>query len=360
MSRIHPVIMSGGSGTRLWPLSRTSRPKQFLELGGQVSLFRQAARRVSNEDLFDRLTVICAEPHRFLAAEDLRQEGRNARIILEPVGRNTAAAAAVSALAAMERDREALILLMPADHVINDRDRFEAAVRTARKAVSKGYLTLFGVVPTSAATGYGYIQRGEVLDNIDGVHAVRAFKEKPDSMTANAYLESGEYFWNSGIFLMGASVFLSELERFEPRIVEACRAAWAYAAHEEDFVRLPEADFASSPSISIDYAVMERTTKAAVVPAGFQWSDVGSYSALWEAAAKDEAGNVCGSRDLLIDAKDCYLHSEAQMIAALGVEGLVVVATDDAILVARRERDQDVKRFAEMAKAARSQGTSPP
>ncbi|MFN0191523.1 MAG: mannose-1-phosphate guanylyltransferase/mannose-6-phosphate isomerase [Aestuariivirga sp.] len=354
VSRIHPVIMSGGSGTRLWPLSREARPKQFLELGGEASLFRQAARRVVNEDLFAPLTVICAEPHRFIAAEDLRQDGRSARIILEPVGRNTAAAAAIAALAAAEGDPEALILLMPADHVIGEPKRFEAAVRTAREAALKGYLTLFGVVPASPATGYGYIQQGEALPGISGVHAVRAFKEKPNLVTANAYLASGKYFWNCGIFLMGAAAFLSELERFEPEIVKSCRAAFANAARDEDFVRLPEAEFAASPSISIDYAVMERTSKAAVVPADFTWSDVGSYTALWEAAVKDEAGNVRSARDLLVDVKDCYLHSETQRIAALGIEGLVVVATDDAILVARRDRDQDVKRFVEMMRAEKT------
>jgi mannose-1-phosphate guanylyltransferase/mannose-1-phosphate guanylyltransferase/mannose-6-phosphate isomerase len=349
--RIFPVIMSGGSGTRLWPLSREAKPKQFLHLVGETSLFRQAMDRVAGERTFESLTVISSVAHRFLVGEELRIAERTAAVVLEPFGRNTAAAAAIAAYSAVSADPEALILLMPADHVIGELPKFSNAVVRAAEAAAKGYLVLFGVKPVSPATGYGYIRRGDALPSLAGAHGVEAFVEKPDLEKAQSYLADGRYLWNCGIFLMRARSFLDELQRLEPEIAAGCKLAWESAVRDGDFIRLAEEPFRHVPSISIDYAVMERTGKSAVVPVDFPWSDVGGYAALWEMSGRDDAGNASGSRDMIEGARNCYLYSEAQRIAALGVEDLIVVATEEAILVARKDRDQDVKKFVDRLKA---------
>ena len=343
---IHPVILSGGSGTRLWPMSRTLYPKQLLSLLGQDSLLQQTVRRVADRQGFAAPLLVANEEHRFIIAEQLREIAAVPRaLLLEPFGRNTAPAACIAALALTEAEPEPLMLLMPSDHTIGEPAAFADAVERAATAARAGALVSFGITPQRAETGYGYIQRGSELDGAKGVFAVAEFVEKPGPEQAQAYVASSEHSWNSGIFLFPARVYLDELERLRPDMVAACRNALATAQRDSDFVRLGREAFAGCDSDSIDYAVMEHTRRAAVVPVSMGWSDVGSWDALWEMGDKDQHGNSIEGNVVAEDARNCYLRSEAGLVAAIGIEDLVVVSTADAVMVAPRNRTQDVKKL---------------
>ncbi|KAF1695618.1 mannose-1-phosphate guanylyltransferase/mannose-6-phosphate isomerase [Pseudoxanthomonas jiangsuensis] len=339
MTRLQPVLLSGGSGTRLWPLSREAYPKQFLPLAGEESLLQETWRRVA--ELAEAAPLAVAnEEHRFMLAEQLRQTGAApAAIVLEPVGRNTAPAIAAAALQASAGGEDPLLLVLPSDHAIADAAAFRAAVQAARAAAEAGQLVTFGIVPTGPETGYGYIKAAAG----QGVRAVERFVEKPDEATARGYVASGEYFWNSGMFLFRASRYLEELGRFRPDILEACRAAFAAATRDADFVRLEREAFAACPSDSIDYAVMEKTDAAAVLAVDVGWNDVGSWSALWEVATRDDAGNAHHGDVVALDCRDTYAWTDRRLVALIGLEDVVVVDTDDAVLVARKDKVQQVK-----------------
>ncbi|KAF1690359.1 mannose-1-phosphate guanylyltransferase/mannose-6-phosphate isomerase [Pseudoxanthomonas taiwanensis] len=338
-SPLVPVLLSGGSGTRLWPLSREAYPKQFLPLVGNESMLQETWRRVA-ELAGAAPLVVANEEHRFMVAEQLRQAGaRPAAILLEPVGRNTAPAIAVAALQATADGGDPLLLVLPSDHAVRDREGFHRAVRTASAAAGQGRLVTFGIVPTGPETGYGYIKAAPG----DGVRPVERFVEKPDAETARAYVASGEYFWNSGMFLFRASRYLEELERFRPDILAACRRAFAGASRDADFVRLEREAFAASPSDSIDYAVMEKTGAASVLPVDVGWSDVGSWSALWEVAEHDAEGNAHHGDVVALGCRNTYAWTDRRLVALIGLEDVVVVDTDDALLVAHRDRVQEVK-----------------
>jgi len=343
---IHPVILSGGSGTRLWPMSRTLYPKQLLSLLGQDSLLQQTVRRVADRQGFAAPLLVANEEHRFIIAEQLREIAAVPRaLLLEPVGRNTAPAACIAALALTEAEPDPLMLVMPSDHTIGDLAAFADALERAATAARAGALVSFGITPQRAETGYGYIRRGSELDGAKGVFAVAEFVEKPGPEQAQAYVASGEHSWNSGMFLFPARVYLDELERLRPDMVAACRDALATAQRDSDFVRLGREAFAGCDSDSIDYAVMEHTRRAAVVPVSMGWSDIGSWDALWEMGDKDQHGNSIEGNVVAEDARNCYLRSEAGLVAAIGIEDLVVVSTADAVMVAPRNRTQDVKKL---------------
>ena len=341
---IVPVILSGGSGSRLWPLSRESYPKQLLPLlGGAGTMLQQTAQRVAGLDGIQAPVVVCNQDHRFLVAEQLRAIGEPpAAILLEPVGRNTAPAVAVAALQVLGKESDALLLVMPADHRISDDEAFRHSVRTGLAAATEGKLVTFGVVPTTPETGYGYIRAG----GGDGIRAVERFVEKPDAATAKAYLDEGGYYWNSGMFLFSASSYLQELERLAPDMVAACREAHGGAQRDLDFVRLHSA-FESSPSDSVDYAVMEKTRKAVVVALDSGWSDVGSWNSLFEVGEADVDGNVLVGDVHVTDTRGSYVRSQGRLVEVLGMEDVVVVDTTDALLVTRRDRAQDIKDIVE-------------
>ena len=344
--RITPVILSGGAGTRLWPLSRSLYPKQLLPLVSGETLLQEAARRVADPDRFVAPILVANDEHRFIVAEQLRTIGVAPQaVILEPIGRNTAPAIAVAALCAVEHDPEALILAMPSDHVIADRPAFLAAVERAAAAARAGALVTFGIAASRPETGYGYIRRGAALNGAEGAFEVAAFVEKPDRARAEDYIASGEYAWNSGIFLFPAQGYLVELERLRPEMLGQARAALKAAKRDLDFLRLDKAAFAAIAGESVDYAVMERTARAAVVPVEMGWSDVGSWDALWELKAKDASGNVVQGDAVLEDVRNTYVRAEHGLVAALGVEDLVVVTTADVVLVAKRDRAQDIKKI---------------
>ncbi len=341
---IHPVILSGGSGTRLWPMSRALYPKQLLALTGEQSLLQETARRVAGDAGFAAPLIIANEEHRFIIAEQLREIGVvPAALVLEPVGRNTAPAACVAALRLESAEPDALMLVMPSDHAIGAPAAFRAATERAAAAARSGRLVTFGVTPERAETGFGYIAKGQAIKGHDGAFEVAGFVEKPDPETAERYVASGDYFWNSGIFLFPVALYLGELQRLRPEMLAACKAALAGAKADADFIRLDKTEFASCPGDSIDYAVMEHTDKAAVVPVAMGWSDLGSWDALWEMAERDERGNALAGNVVAEATRNCYLRSEAGLVAAIGVEDLVVVATDDAVMVAPRGRTQEVR-----------------
>ena len=351
MAKLQPVLLSGGSGTRLWPLSREAYPKQFLPLAGDATMLQATWRRVAA--LTDAAPIVVAgEDHRFLVAEQLRQIGApTPAILLEPVGRNTAPAIAAAALQAMANGEDPLLLVLPSDHVVRDEAAFHAAVRAAMPAAADGMLVTFGIVPTAAETGFGYIQAAPG----DGVRPVVRFVEKPDAATAHAYLQAGGYYWNSGMFLLRASRYLDELQRFRPDIVATVRAAFAAASRDGDFIRLDKAAFAACPSDSIDYAVMEKTDAAGVLPVEIGWNDVGSWAALWEVSEQDADGNAHHGDVIAIDSRNSYAYAR-RLVALVGVEDLVVVETDDAVLVARKDKVQQVKDVVARLKAdARTQ-----
>ena len=349
---IHPVILSGGSGTRLWPLSRASLPKQLLPLASKLSMLQETVSRLTGMDEMAPPLMVCNAEHRFMVAEQLRQiDLRAEAIVLEPVGRNTAPAIAVAALMLAKTDPDALMLVLPADHLISDVEAFHAAIRSAAKAAQTGQLTTFGIKAPTPETGYGYIRKGAALDTDAAIHHVAAFVEKPDLKTAQSYIASGDYFWNSGMFLFRASDFLAELQTFRPDILDASRAALAEAVRDLDFLRLGAAAFEACPAESVDYAVMERTTRAAVVPTDIGWNDIGAWTALWEVGDKDVAGNVVRGDVMLEDAANNFVRAESRMIAALGVSDLVIVETTDVVLVAHKDRVQDVKKLVDRLKA---------
>jgi mannose-1-phosphate guanylyltransferase/mannose-6-phosphate isomerase len=361
-SQTHPVILSGGSGTRLWPMSRTHYPKQFLPLAGKESLLQQAALRVAGAAEFAAPLVIANEEHRFIIAEQLREIGiKPQALLLEPVGRNTAPAVGIAALRLAEAGDGALMLVMPSDHRIDDVAAFRAAVGRAASAAEAGHLVTFGINPEHAETAYGYIERGAKLAETDGAFAVARFVEKPNAADAKRYVAAGDFFWNSGIFLLPAPLYIAELERLRPDMLAACRAALAAAKCDDDFVRLDRAAFADCPADSIDYAVMEHTTRAAVVPVTMGWSDLGSWVALWDIAARDADGNALVGSVVAEDTKNSYIRSEAGLVAALGVEDMVVVATKDAVMLAPRDRAQDVRQLvARLVAEDRTEATALP
>jgi mannose-1-phosphate guanylyltransferase/mannose-6-phosphate isomerase len=350
---IRPVVLSGGSGTRLWPMSRESYPKQLLPLVSTLSLLQETARRVSDPSLFAPPIVVCNEEHRFVVAEQLREIGIAPNTIaLEPVGRNTAPALCIGAMLALREDADALILILPSDHTVADASAFRSACTRAASAAALGALVTFGITPTRPETGYGYIRRGAPLGAENGCYRIAEFVEKPDTATAAAYLAGGQHAWNSGMFLFPARLALAEMARLEPAMVEGCRTALEGATRDLDFLRLAREPFAALVGQSIDYALMERTDKAAVVPVEMGWSDVGAWSALWEIGGKDGSGNVLIGDVTAIDARNSYVRSEGRLVAAVGIEDLIVIATDDAVLVARRDRAQDVKAVVERLKAS--------
>ena len=340
MSALVPVILSGGSGTRLWPLSRESHPKQFLPLLGERSLLQMTWLRLRGLPGADAPLVVANEEHRFLVAEQLRLVGCSpAALILEPVGRNTAPAIAVAALSAMANGDDPILLVLPSDHVIANEAGFRQSVLAALPAAESGRLVTFGIVPTAPETGYGYINAAAG----EGVRAVRRFVEKPDQATAEKYLASGEYFWNSGMFAFRASRYLEELARNQPRMVELARESLAKASRDADFLRLDRAAFAACPADSIDYAVMEKTDRAAVLPIDVGWNDVGSWSALWAVVEQDGDGNAHRGDVLARDCRNTLAISDKRLVALIGLSDLVVVDTDDAVLVAHKDRVQEVK-----------------
>jgi mannose-1-phosphate guanylyltransferase/mannose-6-phosphate isomerase len=343
-AKIHPVILCGGAGTRLWPMSRRLLPKQFLPLVSERSMLQDTVLRLSGLENLAAPIIVSNNDHRFLVGEQLREIGIESAVqVLEPVGRNTAPAVAAAAYEALERDSDPLLLVLAADHMIRDVYRFHDAVRAAAEVAAGGRLVTFGITPTEPATGYGYIELGDPLPGQPGVFSVARFVEKPDRKSAEGFVASGRFAWNSGMFVLGARRYLDELEALAPAIATGARAAWHEATCDLDFRRLAEKPFAACPSDSIDYAVMEKTRHAAVVPADIGWSDVGSWSTLWEVSAKDDEGNATRGDVHMTGARNCYVRAESRMVSVIGADDLVVVETDDAVLVAHRERVQAVK-----------------
>ena len=342
-----PVILSGGSGTRLWPLSRGIYPKQFLPLVSDKTMVQETVLRLVGLEQLQAPIAICNEDHRFMMAEQLREINAQAEaIILEPVGKNTAPAVALAALAAKNPDD--ILLVLPADHVIENISAFQQAVIKAGQLAEQGYLVTFGIVPTTAETGYGYIKRS--TENLGDAYRVAEFVEKPDAEVAEAYVNSGEYYWNSGMFAFKAGRYLEELEKFSPEILAACRLSFAGAQVDVDFVRLNNDAFSHCPSDSIDYAVMEKTDQAVVIPLDADWSDVGSWSALWEVREKDSLGNALSGDVIALDTKNSFIHSGNKLVAAIGVQDMIIIETDDAVMIAPKDRVQEVKKIVAVLK----------
>ena len=360
---IHPIILSGGSGTRLWPLSREHYPKQLLPLYGQETLLQQTIMRIGNLKGAKPPIVVCNEEHRFLISEQLLEIGvKPASLILEPVGRNTAPALTLAALSLPEEDRKTVLLVMPADHVIRDNDAFLAAVSVGASMAEQGYLTTFGIAPTAPETGYGYIKVGKALplspmpgsaSNESPItnHEITAFVEKPDQATAESYLNNGGYLWNSGIFMMLASVWLAELERLRPDILAACTNAYSQGSRDSDFYRVGKDAFLRCPADSIDYAVMEKTDRAAVVPLDAGWSDIGAWSALWEISTQDERGNVLQGDVFAHATQNALVIAQHRFVATVGVDNLVVIETPDAVLVMHKDQAQHVREVVKRLKS---------
>jgi len=349
--KIVPVILSGGSGTRLWPLSRSVLPKQLLPLVTENTMLQETLLRLSTWTEVERPIVVCGNDHRFLVAEQLRQINLSPEaILLEPVPRNTAPAIAAAAITL--QDKDVLMLVLPADHVITDVAAFESAVRRACQAAEQGKLVTFGIEPTHPETGYGYIQSGNALGSAEGCFDVAQFVEKPDAATAQQYLNAGNFYWNSGMFLFKPAVFLSELKQYASEMVRAVSKAVHESYKDLDFVRLHEASFADSPSDSIDYAVMEKTKLAVVVPANIGWNDVGSWTALKEVQPNDTAGNATRGDVYLKNVQNTLVRAENRFVAAVGVQDLLIVETGDAVLVAHRDCAQDVKNIVDHLKAS--------
>ena len=358
-AKIYPVILSGGSGTRLWPQSRTAYPKQFLPLVSDNSLLQETATRVSDPTLFAPPLMVCNEEHRFLVAQQLRDAGVTpSHIVLEPIARNTAPAVAAAAVILAAKDPNALMLVLPSDHLIEDVVMFRAAIKSAADVAAEGALVTFGIKPIRAETGYGYISGGDRLGTREGVYKVESFVEKPDRTTAEDYLAKGTYYWNSGMFLFSAAAFLEECAAFEPEIRKGAEKAVAKAEPDLDFLRLAEPAFAAIPSKSIDYAVMEHTDRAAVVPADIGWNDVGSWASLWEIGDKDSDGNVVKGDALAMETRNSFIATDGPLVTVLGVEDLAVVATVDAVFVLPLSRTQDVKSVIDRLKAEKRDESS--
>lgn len=345
-----PVVLSGGSGSRLWPLSRALFPKQFLPLVSERSMLQDTVSRLRGIPDATAPIVVCSNDHRFLAADQLQRIGVTALAqILEPEGRNTAPAVAVAAMAAVEHEPESIILVLAADHLIRNEEAFRAAVQRALVPAGAGKLVTFGIVPDAPETGYGYIERGV---GSDGCFEVARFVEKPDASHAREFVDSGRFYWNSGMFMFGARRYLKELEKFRPDILKASRDSWEARDQDLDFCRLGEQAFINCPSDSIDYAVMEKTRDATVVEADIGWSDIGSWSSLWQATEADGAGNVTSGDVHLEDVRDSYIRADSRLVAAIGVDDLIIVETADAILVTKKEHAQKVKNVTDALKAA--------
>jgi mannose-1-phosphate guanylyltransferase/mannose-6-phosphate isomerase len=350
--KIYPVILSGGAGTRLWPLSRAVMPKQLLPLVTDKTMLQETVLRVAGWPDIAAPLIVCGNEHRFLVAEQLREIGvKPLGILLEPVGRNTAPAVAAAAHYLRRSDPDAVMLVLPADHVIDNNAAFAAAVAQAARLVEGGALATFGIVPLAPETGYGYIQRGAAVSGHDAGYQVDRFVEKPDAATAQAFLDDGRYYWNSGMFLFRAERYLAELATFVPAIAAAAEASVQLGYNDLDFCRLDEASFTMCPSDSIDYAVMERTGAAVVVPADIGWSDVGSWSALWQVQQGDAQGNVQRGDVYLDGVSNSLVRAESRMVAVLGVQDLVIVETRDAVLVAHKDHVQRVKHVVDQLKS---------
>jgi mannose-1-phosphate guanylyltransferase/mannose-6-phosphate isomerase len=350
-----PVIMSGGSGTRLWPLSRKNKPKQFLSLFGEYSLFQNTIERLSGVKGLESPLVVCNEDHRFMVAEQLQEIGiEDTEIVLEPVARNTAPAIAIAALQAKKRGKDPVLLVLAADHVITDVSGFHSAIELANIEAEQGHLVTFGIVPIEPHTGYGYI---EAVDNHTNSR-VKAFVEKPNMETAQKYIDAGNFYWNSGMFMFKASAVLSELEKFAPDILLACEAALSESKEDLDFIRLNSDVFGTCRSESFDYAVMEKTEQAVVIPLNVGWSDVGSWGSLWENHSKDGSGNVLIGDATVQNVTNSYIHSEDRLVTALGVDNVVIVETSDAVLVADKSQAENIKQMVEkLVQQQRSEAT---
>lgn len=347
---IVPVVMAGGSGSRLWPLSRSSYPKQFLPLASEQTMLQDTCARLSGIDHQPPIFV-CGEDHRFIVAEQLREaQLSHSGILLEPAGRNTAPAIALAAMQALKEDAasDPVLLVLAADHVMTDVAAFQQVVTAAKQQAEQGRLVTFGIQPDKPETGYGYIRKGE---SIDTAFTVAEFVEKPDQVTAEHYVASEAYLWNSGMFMFSAKRYLEELNAHRPDIYASCEEAMASAAVDADFVRPSKQEFLGCPDDSIDYAVMEKTSDAVVVPLSCGWSDVGSWSALWDIAKKDTQGNAVFGDVMAVDSQNCYLRSDSKLIATIGMENVVIVESDDAILVADKKRVQDVKTIVSQLKS---------
>ncbi|MBO21838.1 MAG: mannose-1-phosphate guanylyltransferase/mannose-6-phosphate isomerase [Rhodospirillaceae bacterium] len=359
---ITPVILSGGAGTRLWPMSRRDYPKQFLPLASDQTMLQDTTLRVGVPERFAPVLVVCNEEHRFMVAEQLRrQEQQPQAILLEPVGRNTAPALTAAALWLLDRDPNALMLVLPSDHVVQNVAAFREAADTAAAAARTGRLVTFGIAPRTPETGFGYIAAGNPVADLEGVRDVAGFVEKPDLATARKYVASDNHYWNSGMFVFRADALVAEIDRLTPDTGAACRVALARGTEDLDFFRLDADAFTAAPVASIDYAVMEKTEHAAVVPVDMGWSDVGSWRALWEIGTRDNAGNVVVGDVVQVGARDCYLRSDGTLVAAIGLEDFVVVASADAVLVAPKDEVQQVRDIVDaLGKSGRSEAVTFP
>jgi len=356
--KIVPVILSGGSGTRLWPLSRKQYPKQYLPLVGDNTMLQETILRLSGLDDLAEPIIICNEDHRFIVAEQCQQINiTNPTILLEPIGRNTAPAIAAAALQAQKISEDSILLVLSADHVIQDIEAFHQAINIASKQAQDGKLVTFGIVPTEANTGYGYIK--STINETGGAYQVEEFVEKPDAKTAESYLEQGNYLWNSGMFMFQANTLVDELSEYSPNIVISVIDAVRKSKQDLDFIRLDEKSFKSSPSDSIDCALMEKSNNVVVVPLDAQWSDVGSWSALYDIGEKDNNGNVIKGDVVTKDTKNTYINANHHMVTTLGVENLIVVDTPDATFIATQDKAQEVKAIVELLKSdVRDEGES--
>lgn len=345
MPTVIPVILSGGSGSRLWPKSRHHYPKQLHRLYGNHTMLQETMKRIAW--LGRTHLVVCNNDQRFMVADQIQEIGVEAEIILEPVARNTAPAMVVSALKSLEMASDPIIAVFPADHLVKDLANFNKSLQSAIEVAEKGTLVTFGVVPTRPETGYGYIKAEEH----EGLLRIAAFKEKPSQEKAEAYLQSGDYYWNSGMFVFSARRLIEEVERYQPAMLEHCRNALAKGVRDLDFLRLDEEEFAKCPNLSVDYAIMEKTRDAYMVPFSAQWSDVGSWQALWEVGDKDENGNVFYGDVVTEKSQGCYVSCDGRLVALVGVKDLVVVETADSVLVAHKDSSQDVKKIVDMLKS---------
>nr|ELR5228265.1 mannose-1-phosphate guanylyltransferase/mannose-6-phosphate isomerase [Providencia rettgeri] len=352
MSIIIPVIMAGGSGTRLWPMSRAHMPKQFLSLTSQFSMLQETLNRLENIEHTPPI-IICNEEHRFLVAEQLRDLNLDhSGIILEPIGRNTAPAISLAAIHALKinKNKEPILLVLAADHLIEDVDAFHQTVHDAEQLAAQDLLVTFGIVATKPEIGYGYIKCGNQIESSNNSYRIDSFVEKPDLVTAQRYLDSGEYLWNSGMFMFKASRYIKELSLFQPDIVSTTATALNNAVIDLDFIRLSKDDFERCPNLSIDYAVMEHTQDAAVVPLDAGWNDIGAWSSLWEIGNKDDAQNVLKGDIFVENSRNCYVKSPNRLISIIGVNDLIIVDTKDALLVSHRDHVQDVKNIVDKLK----------